>query len=79
MHHRQFSMPLSPATLDNYSVIIIEMDIIKKLLKVCYVPATSATSSKAFLLRPFTILMRQTRQVVHAIKRSIYLVVYGYK
>jgi len=32
---------------------------------------------KGFLLRPFRVLMRQTRQAVHAIKQSISLDVYG--
>ena len=39
-------------------------------------PATSATSFKAFspfLLQPLTVLMKQTRQVVRAIKQSILL------
>jgi hypothetical protein len=52
----------------------------KRLLKVCYVSATSATSSKTFfffLLRPFTVLMIQTRQAVRAIKQSISLDVYA--
>jgi hypothetical protein len=48
-----------------------------RLLEVCYVPATSATSSKAFVsfftLRPFIVLTRQTRQALHAIKQSISL------
>jgi hypothetical protein len=30
-----------------------------------------------FILQPFTVLMRQTRQAVHAIKQSISLDVYG--
>jgi hypothetical protein len=44
---------------------------------VCYVPATNAAKTKFFLLQPFTVLMRQTRQAVRAIKRSISLDVYG--
>jgi hypothetical protein len=28
-------------------------------------------------MRPLTVLMKQTRQAVHAIKQSIYLDVYG--
>jgi hypothetical protein len=55
----------------------IDIEIENRLLKVCYVPATSAASSKAFLLHPFTVLMRQTRQAVHAIKQSIFLDVYA--
>ncbi len=50
-----------------------------RLLKVCYVPATSAGLPRLsfffflFLLRPLTVLMKQTRQVVRAIKQSILL------
>ena len=47
-----------------------------RLLKFCYVPATSAARNRLlfflFLLRPFTVLMKQTRQVVRAIKLSIF-------
>ncbi len=50
------------------------------MLKFCYVPATSATSYKAFLaffllfwLRPIALLKRQTRQAVCAIDKSILL------
>ncbi len=43
-----------------------------RLLKFCYVPATSAAHNRLlFLLRPFTVLMKQTRQAVHAVKQSI--------
>jgi hypothetical protein len=52
------------------------------LLKVCYVPSTTAVLiaffSSFFLLRPLTVLMKKTRQPVRAIKQSIYLDVYGY-
>jgi hypothetical protein len=52
------------------------------LLKVCYVPATSAASSKVFFLfftlQPFTVQTRQTRQAVCAFKQSISLDVYGF-
>jgi hypothetical protein len=41
------------------------------------VPATSAAHNRIlfflFLLQPFTVLMKQTRQAVHAIKQSIFL------
>jgi hypothetical protein len=51
------------------------------LLKFCYVPATSAAHNRLlfflFLLQPFTVLMKQTRQAVRAIKQSIFLDVYG--
>ena len=53
---------------------------LNRLLKVCYVPATSADLIAfffSFLLRPLTVLMKQTRQPVHAVKQSIYLDVYG--
>ncbi len=43
-----------------------------RLLKVCYVPATSATLNRllffSFLLWPLTVLMKQTRQVICAIR-----------
>ncbi len=44
-----------------------------RLLKVCCVPATSASLPRLFLLRPLTVLMKQTRQAVRAIKQSILL------
>jgi len=55
-----------------------------RLLKVCYVPATSAGLPRVrfffsflfMLLRPLTVLMKQTRQAVRAIKQSIFLDVY---
>ncbi len=47
------------------------------LLKVCYVPATSASLNRLlfflFLLWPWTVLMKQTRQAVHAVKQPILL------
>ncbi len=46
---------------------------LNRLLKVCYVPATSAVLIaffSSFLLRPFTVLMKQTRQPVRVIKQS---------
>jgi len=52
-----------------------------RLLKFCYVPATSAAHNRLlfflFLLRPFTVLMKQTRQAVRAVKQSIFLDVYA--
>ena len=40
-------------------------------------PATSAAHNRLlFLLRPFTVLMKQTRQAVHNVKQSIFLGVY---
>ncbi len=45
-----------------------------RLLKVCYVPPTSASlPSLLFLLWPLTVLMKQTRQAVWAVKQSILL------
>ncbi len=45
-----------------------------RLLKVCYVPATSVASSEAFsLMHSITVLMRQTRQAVCAINQSTFL------
>jgi hypothetical protein len=46
---------------------------LNRLLKVCYVPATSTllvAFFSSFLLQPLTVLMRQTRQVVCAIHLS---------
>jgi hypothetical protein len=44
-----------------------------RLLKVCHVPATSTHLPRLlfiyFLLWPLTVLMKQTRQAVHAIKQ----------
>jgi hypothetical protein len=52
-----------------------------RLLKFCFVPATSAAHNRllffSFLLQPFTVLMKQTRQAVCTIKQSIFLDVYG--
>ncbi len=56
-----------------------------RLLKVCYVPATSPDLPRVsfcfsflfLLLRPLTVLMKQTRQAVCAIKQSIFLDAYG--
>ncbi len=56
-----------------------------RLLKVCYEPATSAGLPRVsfffsflfWLLWPLTVLMKQTRQAVRAIKQSIFLDVYG--
>ncbi len=51
-----------------------------RLLKYCYVPATSAAHNRLlfflFLLRPFTVLMKQTRQAVRTVKQSLFLDVY---
>jgi hypothetical protein len=49
------------------------------LLKICYVPATSAAHNRLlFLLRPCTVLIKQTKQAVCAIKQSIFLDVNGF-
>ncbi len=55
-----------------------------RLLKVCYVPATSARLPRVrffffflfLLLQPLTVLIKQTRQAVHAVKQSVFLYVY---
>jgi hypothetical protein len=48
-----------------------------RLLKVCYVPATSAGLNRIlFLLQPLTVLMKQTRQAIRTVKQSMYLDVY---
>jgi hypothetical protein len=47
-----------------------------RLLNVCYVPTTSASLNRLlffFLLQLLTVLMKQTRQVVHTIKQSMLL------
>jgi len=44
-----------------------------RLLKFCYVPATSTASSKGILWQPLTVLTRQTSQAVRAIDQSIFL------
>jgi hypothetical protein len=53
-----------------------------RLLKFCYVPATSAAKYGllffSFLLLWFTVLMKQTRQAVRTIKQSIFLYVYDF-
>ncbi len=62
----------------NYFIIrvcIIDIESLQnRLLKICYVPATSAHLPRLlFLLQPLRVLMKQTRQVVLAIKQSILL------
>ncbi len=44
-----------------------------RLLKVCYVPATSAGLRLLYLLWPLKVLKKQTRQAAHAINQSILL------
>ncbi len=64
------------SAFDNIHPIDIE-SLKNRLLKVCYVPATSASPPRIlFLLRPLTVLMKQTKWPVWAIKQSIYLDVY---
>ncbi len=67
------------------SMISIDIESLQnRLLKVCYVPATSASLRNVsfffpflfLLLQPLTVLMKQTRQAVRAVKQSIFLDVY---
>ncbi len=66
-----------------YKIIDIE-SLQNRLLKVCYVPATSAGLPRIsfffsflfLLLRPLTVIMKQTRQAARTIKQSIFLDVY---
>jgi len=54
---------------------------LNRLLKVRYVPATNAALIaffSCFFLWPLTVLMKQTRQPVCAIKQSVYLDVYDF-
>ncbi len=54
----------------------IDIERKNRLLKVWYVPTTSTTFLAFFpffLLWPLTVLMKQTRQVVCAVKQSIFL------
>ena len=56
-------------------VALIDIESIQnRLLKVCYVPATTVSfQGFFFLLLPLTVLMKQTRHAVRAIKQSILL------
>ncbi len=62
-----------------HKVVLIDIERRKnRLLKFCYVPATSTAHNRLlFLLRPFTVLMKQTRQAVRAVRQSIFIDVYG--
>ncbi len=54
---------------------------LNRLLKVCYVSTTSAVLIAlvyTFLLWPLTVLMKQTRQPVHAVNQYIYSNVYEF-
>ncbi len=62
--------------LADNTTLSIDIERKNRLLEVCYVPATSATFLaffSFFLLWPLTVLMKQTRQAVHAVKRFILL------
>ena len=64
----------TPATLVNSQLIAQISNDKNRLLKVCYVPATSASLPRLlFLLRPLTVLMKQTRQAVCILNQSILL------
>jgi hypothetical protein len=51
-----------------------DISLLNRLLKVCYVPATSTSlprlSAFFFLLQPQIVLMKRTSQAVRAIKQS---------
>jgi hypothetical protein len=56
--------------------LLIDIERKNRLLKVCYVPTTTATFLAFFLfflLWPLTELMKQTRQAVRVLKQSILL------
>ncbi len=57
------------------TVVSIDMESLQnRLLKVCYVPATSTRLPRLlFLLLPLTVLIKQTRQAIHAVRQSILL------
>jgi hypothetical protein len=58
---------------DHGKIIDIE-SLQNRLLKVCYVPATSAGRARLlFLLQPLAVLMKQIRQAVCAVKQTILL------
>jgi hypothetical protein len=83
-HGNVFVLILFWYTMGHIMFFVVTIDIKSlqnRLLKVCYVPATSAGLNRLlfflFLLWPLTVLMKQTRQAVCAIKQSIYLDVYG--
>ncbi len=64
------------ATLQTFGVItpIDIKSLQNRLLKVCYVTASSAGLPRLlFLMWPLTVLMKQTKQAVHAIKQSMLL------
>ncbi len=51
---------------------------ISRLLKFCFVPATSVPLPRAFLQGPLIVPTRQTSQAVCAMNQSIFLNVYAY-
>jgi len=58
----------------HWSVIVVDIKSLQnRLLKVCCVPSTSTSLQRLFLLQPLAVLMKQTRQSVHAINQSILL------
>ncbi len=67
----------TPPAVTLFYVFVESIDINRRTidcLKVCYVPVTSAGLPwLLFLMRPLTVLMKQTRQVGRAIKQSIFL------
>jgi hypothetical protein len=56
-------------------VLVIDIESLQnRLLKFCYVPTTSTGLNRLlFLMRLLTVLMKQTRQALCAVKQSILL------
>jgi hypothetical protein len=73
-HHRHLCCPCHKDFVVNLVNVIDIESLQNRLLKVCYVPATSAGLSRLlfiFLRWSLTVLMKQTRQAVCAFNRSI--------
>ncbi len=72
-------MPLAVTLVQGFKTlfgeIIIDIESQNRLLKVCYVPATNDSLPRQilFLLWSLTVLMKQTRQAVCAIKQFLLL------
>ncbi len=75
--HRELITQTYVMTITTKSIFFPQISKEYRLLKFCCVPTTSVTSSKPFppfLLWPLTVLMKETRQAVRAIKQSILLI-----